>query len=49
MKLALLLAAGIMIGGYFGGTLAQSMSMLYLKRIFGVVLLTVSLRLIFAA
>ena len=49
LKLALLLAAGIMIGGYFGGTLAQSLSMLYLKRIFGVVLLTVSLRLIFAA
>jgi len=37
-----------MIGGYFGGTLAQTVSVVYLKRIFGLVLLTISLRLIFA-
>jgi uncharacterized protein len=48
LKLAVLLAAGIMIGGYFGGTWAQSLSVVYLKRIFGLVLLTISLRLIFA-
>lgn len=48
LKLAILLAAGIMIGGYFGGALAQSVSVTYLKRIFGVVLLTISIRLIFA-
>jgi uncharacterized protein len=48
LKLALLIAAGIMIGGYFGGTLAQTVSLVYLKRIFGLVLLTISLRLIFA-
>jgi len=47
-KLAILLAAGIVIGGYFGGTLAQSLSVVYLKRSFGLVLLTISLRLIFA-
>ena len=49
LKLAILIAAGIMIGGYFGATLAQSLSVVYLKRIFGVVLLTISLRLIFTA
>ena len=49
LKLALLIAAGIMIGGYFGGTLAQTVSVVYLKRIFGLVLLTISLRLIFAS
>jgi len=48
LKLAILLAAGIVIGGYFGGTLAQSLPVVYLKRIFGLVLLTISLRLIFA-
>ena len=48
LKLAILIAAGIVIGGYFGGTLAQSLSVVYLKRIFGLVLLTISLRLIFA-
>jgi uncharacterized protein len=48
LKLALLIAAGIMLGGYFGGTLAQTVSVVYLKRIFGLVLLTISLRLIFA-
>ena len=48
LRLALLIAAGIMIGGYFGGVLAQTVSLVYLKRIFGLVLLTISLRLIFA-
>jgi uncharacterized membrane protein YfcA len=45
-KLAILLALGIMAGGYFGGILAQTISVVHLKRIFGVVLLTVAIRLI---
>lgn len=49
LKLAILIAAGIMIGGYFGGSLAQSISAVYLKRIFGLVLLMISLKLIFAS
>ena len=49
LKLAILLAAGIVLGGYLGGTLAQSVSVIYLKRIFGLVLLTISIRLIFAS
>ena len=49
LKLAILIAVGIMIGGYFGGTLAQSVSAVYLKRIFGVVLLIISLKMIFAS
>lgn len=48
LKLGVLIAAGIMIGGYFGGDLAQSLSVVYLKRIFGLVLLTISIRLILA-
>jgi uncharacterized membrane protein YfcA len=43
-----LLAAGIMLGGYFGGAFAQTVPVVHLKRIFGVVLLTIAIRLIFA-
>jgi len=48
LKLGLRLAAGIMLGGFFGGTFAQTIPVVHLKRIFGVVLLTISMRLIFA-
>lgn len=48
LKLGLLLAAGITLGGYFGGAVAQSVPVVHLKRIFGVVLFTISMRLIFA-
>lgn len=49
LKLAILLAAGIMLGGYFGASFAQSIPLVYLKRIFGVVLLTISVRLILSS
>ncbi|MCU1306166.1 MAG: hypothetical protein JWN45_861, partial [Acidobacteriaceae bacterium] len=42
MKAALLIAAGFLVGGYFGGIWAQHLSDLVLRRVFGFVLLAVA-------
>lgn len=46
LKMALIIAVGIAAGGYLGGVWAQSLPAVYLKRIFGAVLLIVSIRMI---
>ncbi|MBI5643366.1 MAG: sulfite exporter TauE/SafE family protein [Deltaproteobacteria bacterium] len=47
IKVAGLLCAGFLIGGFFGAKLAASLSNEALKKTFGVALLVVSLRMIF--
>ena len=42
----LLLAAGFVVGGYFGGALACKLPVLTLQRIFGVFLLVVALKML---
>ncbi|MCU1310198.1 MAG: hypothetical protein JWO20_1323 [Candidatus Angelobacter sp.] len=42
VKAALLIAAGFLVGGYFGGIWAQHLSDLVLRRVFGFVLLAVA-------
>lgn len=46
-KVGLLMAAGVLIGGYFGGMWAQGMSNLLLRRIFAVVLALVAVKMFF--
>ncbi len=46
ITVALLLAAGFLIGGYFGGAIAVKLPVLTLQRVFGVFLLAVSLRML---
>lgn len=46
-RFGLLIAAGIALGGYFGGQLAQTMPTLVLRRCFAVALGAVALRMFF--
>jgi len=46
-RFGFLIAAGIAVGGYFGGQLAQSMSTVVLRRSFAVALAAVALRMFF--
>lgn len=45
LKLGLLVAAGIFVGGYFGGLWAQQISNLVLKKVFAVVLVIAAIQL----
>ncbi|MDP9267705.1 MAG: sulfite exporter TauE/SafE family protein [Acidobacteriota bacterium] len=47
LKVGLLLAIGVLIGGYFGGHWAQMMSNVALRRTFAVVLAAVAVRMFF--
>jgi uncharacterized membrane protein YfcA len=42
VKAAFLIAAGFLVGGYFGGIWAQHLSEIVLRRVFGLVLLAVA-------
>lgn len=46
IPVAMLLAAGFIVGGYFGGGIACKLPVLTLQRVFGVFLLLVSLRML---
>lgn len=48
IKVALLICAGFVLGGFFGSRFAVQLPELLLKRIFGVSLFAVSLRMIFS-
>ncbi|MDP2689851.1 MAG: sulfite exporter TauE/SafE family protein [Deltaproteobacteria bacterium] len=48
VKAAALLCAGFFLGGYLGARMAASLSSPALEKVFGLVLLAVSLRMIFA-
>jgi len=48
IKIAVLIAARFFIGGYFGGGLAQRVSELMLKKMFGIFLATVGLYMYFS-
>ena len=47
LKVAALLAVGFFVGGYFGGTVANELPGETLRKIFGVALLLISVRMIF--
>jgi hypothetical protein len=47
LRIGLLLAAGFVIGGYFGAVGAQHISELWLRRIFAVMLVLVGARMFF--
>jgi uncharacterized membrane protein YfcA len=47
LKIALLLGAGFLVGGYFGAVGAQHISDLWLRRIFAVMLVVVGARMFF--
>lgn len=47
LRIALLLAAGFVVGGYFGAVGAQHISELWLRRIFSIVLVLVGVRMFF--
>jgi uncharacterized protein len=47
LRIALLLAAGFVVGGYFGAVGAQHISELWLRRIFAVMLLVIGVRMFF--
>ena len=47
IKAGLLVAAGFIVGGYLGSKLSLSINELTLKRIFGVLMLVIALRIIF--
>jgi uncharacterized membrane protein YfcA len=46
-KFALLIAVGFLIGGLIGGTFAQSMSELWLKKAFGLYMLVIAIQMLF--
>ncbi len=46
LKVAALLCVGFFIGGYFGGALANQISAQSLRRIFGIALLLISIKMI---
>ena len=46
-KVGLMMAAGVLIGAYFGGAWAQTMSNQLLRRIFAVVLVGVAVKMFF--
>ncbi|HBG45813.1 MAG TPA: permease [Deltaproteobacteria bacterium] len=48
IKAAALLCAGFFLGGYFGGKFAASLPSFALEKVFGAVLLIVSLRMLFS-
>ncbi len=48
LRIALLLAAGFVIGGYFGAVGAQYISEIWLRRIFAVMLVIVGARMFFS-
>ncbi len=47
LKIGLILAAGIFLGGYFGGTWAQKVPDLVLRRVFAVVLAATAIKMFF--
>ena len=47
LRIALLLAAGFLVGGYFGAVGAQHISEMWLRRIFAVMLMVVGARMFF--
>lgn len=47
LRIALLLAAGFVVGGYFGAVGAQHLSEIWLRRIFSIVLVLVGIRMFF--
>jgi uncharacterized membrane protein YfcA len=47
LRIGLLLALGLFLGGYFGGMWAQKVSELALRRLFAVVLAAIALRMFF--
>jgi hypothetical protein len=48
VKVAIMVALGVLIGGYFGGQWAQQISGPYLKKIFALVLVAAAVKLFFA-
>ena len=46
LKAGLFIAAGFLIGGYFGGLYAQHLSEMVLRRIFGTLLVIIGIRLL---
>lgn len=46
LRLAMVVAAGFVLGGYFGGHLAQQLSDALLRRVFAVVLIVVAVKLL---
>jgi uncharacterized membrane protein YfcA len=48
LRIALLLAAGFTVGGYFGAMAAQHVSELWLRRIFAIMLIVVGARMFFS-
>ena len=47
LKIGLLMALGIFIGGYFGGLMAQQMSSITLRKIFAVFLVATAVKMFF--
>jgi uncharacterized membrane protein YfcA len=47
LKIGLLVALGVFLGGYFGGDLAQKLSNLTLKRIFAGFLIVIAIKMFF--
>ncbi|KAA6459200.1 sulfite exporter TauE/SafE family protein [Acidobacteria bacterium AB60] len=47
LRIALLLAAGFVVGGYFGAVGAQHLSEMWLRRIFAVMLVVIGVRMLF--
>jgi uncharacterized membrane protein YfcA len=48
LKIALLLAAGFLAGGYFGAVVAQHVPELWLRRIFAIMLVVIGARMFFS-
>jgi len=48
LRIALLLAAGFLVGGYFGAVVAQHVSELWLRRVFALMLVLVGARMFFS-
>ena len=48
LRIAMLLAAGFVVGGYFGAMAAQHISELWLRRIFAIMLVIIGARMFFS-
>jgi uncharacterized protein len=48
LRIALLLAAGFLVGGYFGAVVAQHVPELWLRRIFAIMLVVIGARMFFS-